>query len=84
MTELLVSDKKIEILKVLKDGKVHSFYNLSKELGTNFNTIKKKYTFLELIELIEIDRTTSEESASGKASYEVKITEKGRKFLKSF
>lgn len=84
MDNLLVSDrKKIEILKALKDGKVHSFYNLSKKLGTNFHTIKKNCNFLELLKLIEIDRTTADESASGKARYQVRITEKGRELLES-
>ncbi|KXB03722.1 hypothetical protein AKJ47_01750 [candidate division MSBL1 archaeon SCGC-AAA261G05] len=84
MEDLLVSDvKKIEILEVLKDGKVHSFYNLSKEVGTNFNTVKKNCNFLELLDLIDIDRTTAEESATGKPRYRVEINERGRELLES-
>ncbi|KXA93222.1 hypothetical protein AKJ66_02525 [candidate division MSBL1 archaeon SCGC-AAA259E22] len=84
MNNLLVSGKKkIEILQVLKDGKVHSFYNLSKEVGTNFNTSKKNCNFLELLKLINIDKTTAEESASGKPRYRIKINKEGREFLES-
>ena len=82
MEDLLVSDrKKIEILKALSDRKVHTYYNLSKITRTNFNTVKKNCKFLELLNLIEILEVSREESASGVASYRVRITEKGLKFV---
>ncbi len=82
MEDLLVSDrKKIEILKALSDRKVHTYYNLSKITRTNFNTVKKNCKFLELLNLIEILEVSREESASGVASYRVRITEKGLKFI---
>ena len=78
MRDLLVSDiKKIELLKALLDGKVHTYYQLSRTVGTNYDTVKKNCRFLELLNFIEIDRIEKEESASGVASYRVKITEKG-------
>ena len=83
MVELLESDrKKIEILKVLSNGKVYTYYNLSKVLKTNYETIKKNCNFLELLNLIEVNRISKEESASGVASYRVRITKEGLKVLK--
>jgi predicted transcriptional regulator len=84
MKDLLVSDrKKIEILRALSDRKVHTYYNLSKITGTNFNTVKKNCNFLELLGFVEVLKISKEESASGVASYRVRITEKGLKFLES-
>ena len=78
MKDLLISDiKKIELLKALSDGKVHTYYRLSRIVGTNYDTVKKNCRFLELLNFIEIGRIEKEESASGVASYRVKITEKG-------
>ena len=83
MLDLLTSDKKkIEILEVLSDGKVHTFYHLSKVVKTNFETIKKNCRFLELLSLVEINRVSKKDSASGVASYRVKITNDGSKILK--
>ena len=83
MVELLESDrKKIEILKVLSNGKVYTYYNLSKVLKTNYETIKKNCNFLELLNLIEVNRISKEESASGVASYRVRVTKEGLKVLK--
>jgi len=80
MTDLLISDvKKIEILKALSDGKVHTYYNLSQLVRTNYDTVKKNCKFLETLEYIEITRMSKEESASGVASYRVRITEDGAK-----
>ena len=80
MRDLLVSDvKKIELLKALLDGKVHTYYRLSKIVGTNYETVKKNCRFLELLAFIEINRVDKEESASGVASYRVRITEDGLK-----
>ena len=84
MTDLLISDKKkIEILKALLDGKVRSYYNLSQAVGTNYDTVKKNCRFLELLNFVEINRVEKEESASGVASYRVRITEDGLKAMKS-
>jgi len=80
MTDLLISDvKKIEILKALSDGKVHTYYNLSQLVGTNYDTVKKNCRFLEILDYIEITRMDKEESASGVASYRVRITQDGVK-----
>nr|QNO57909.1 hypothetical protein DNDHECJJ_00023 [Methanosarcinales archaeon ANME-1 ERB7] len=44
MRGLLVSDvKKIELLKALIDGKVYTYYRLSKIVGTNYETVKKNH-----------------------------------------
>ncbi len=80
MQGLLVSDvKKIELLKALSDGKVYTYYRLSRIVGTNYETVKKNCRFLELLAFIEISRVDKEESASGIASYRVRITEEGQK-----
>ena len=43
MSELLKSDqKKIELLKILADGKVYTYYHLSKIAKTNYETVKKE------------------------------------------
>ena len=82
MIDLLRSDrKKIELLKALSDQKVHTYYNLSKITRTNYNTVKKNCQFLELLNLVEVIRVGKEESASGVASYRVKITKKGLEFV---
>ena len=84
MKDLLISDvKKIEILRALSDGKVHTYYRLSRIVGTNYNTVKKNCRFLELLNFIEIGRTEKEESASGVASYRVQITERGIEAIKN-
>ena len=82
MTDLLISDvKKIEILKALSDGKVHTYYNLSQLVRTNYDTVKKNCRFLEILDYIEITRMDKEESASGVASYRVRITPDGVKAI---
>ena len=82
MTDLLISDvKKIEILKALSDGKVHTYYNLSRTVGTNYDTVKRNCRFLEILEYVEIARMDKEESASGVASYRVRITPDGVKAI---
>ncbi len=81
---LLISDeKKIEILEVLSDGKVHTFYHISKAVRTNYETVKKNCRFLELLDLVKINRVNKENSASGVASYRVKLTQDGLKILKN-
>ncbi len=83
MLDLLTSDKKkIEILEVLSDKKVHTFYHLSKAVKTNFETVKKNCRFIELLNLIEISRISKKDSASGVASYRVRITDDGLEILK--
>jgi len=84
MIELLTSDKKkIELLKVLSDRKVYTYYRLSKITKTNYETVKKNCRFLELLNFVEIIKVGKEESASGVASYRVKITEKGLEFIEN-
>lgn len=80
MIDLLISDeKKIELLEALSDRKVHTFYHLSKIVKTNYETVKKNCRFLELLDLVEIDRITKDDSASGVASYKVRVTQEGLK-----
>lgn len=82
MTDFLVSDKKkIELLKVLSDEKVYTYYHLSKVIKTNYETIKKNCLFLELLNLVKIIKVDKEESASGVASYKVRITDEGLKVV---
>jgi len=84
MKDLLISDiKKIGILKALSDEKVHTYYHLSQVVGTNYETIRKNCRFLELLELVRIDRITREESASNRAHYAVKITDAGLGWIKN-
>jgi len=84
MKDLLISDrKKIEILKALLDGKVRTYYNLSRAVGTNYDTVKKNCRFLELLNFVGISKVEKDESASGVASYRVRITEDGLKAVKN-
>lgn len=84
MIDLLISDlKKIQILETLSDGKVHTFYHLSKTTKTNYETVKKSCRFLELLNFLEINSTSKEESASGIASFRVRITPDGIKTVKN-
>ncbi len=84
MRDLLISDRrKIEILKALSDRKVYTYYQLSKIVGTNYNTVKKNCKFLELLNFIEISGIERDESASGLPSYKIKITEDGMNALKN-
>ncbi|RLI86707.1 MAG: hypothetical protein DRO98_05035 [Archaeoglobales archaeon] len=77
---MLASDrKKIDILKTLSDGRVYTYYHLSRILRTNYETVKKNCRFLELLDLVEVIKVDKEESASGVASYRVRITEQGLK-----
>ena len=74
----LISDKKkMDILSYLKDEKWHSYYDLQKELGVNYDSLKKHLLFLEKIEMVELSVITSGESSTGKGSYKVRITKKG-------
>ncbi|RJS72323.1 hypothetical protein CW714_04745 [Methanophagales archaeon] len=69
--------------KALLDGKVHTYYRLSRIVGTNYDTVKKNCRFLELLNFVEISRVEKEESASGVASYRVRITKKGLEATKN-
>jgi len=82
MNELLVSDKKkLDILKTLSDGKIYTYYHLSKTVRTNYETVKRNCRFLELLNLVEVIKVDREESASGVPSYMVRITEDGMKVV---
>lgn len=82
MTEFLVSDKKkIEILVVLKDGKSYTYYNLARQIKTNYETVKKNCSFLERLGFVEIKGVSKGESASGRPYYSIRITEKGLEFI---
>ncbi len=81
---LLISDrKKIEILRALSNGKVHTYYHLSRQVRTNYDTIKMNCDFLELLGFVEVDRITKEQSASSKAHYAVRGTPLGMKWLEN-
>jgi predicted transcriptional regulator len=82
--ELNINDElKARVLKQLSDGKVYSFYLLSKAVGANNTTVKKNCNFLHLIGLIDINKISAEESASGLPSYRIRITEDGLKAVKN-
>ena len=82
--ELNINDElKTRVLKQLSDGKVYSFYLLSKSVGANNTTVKKNCNFLHLIGLIDISKISAEESASGLPSYRIRITEDGLKAVKN-
>lgn len=70
-------------MKALLDGKVRTYYNLSRAVGTNYDTVKKNCRFLELLNFVEINKVEKEESASGVASYRVRITEDGVKAVRN-
>lgn len=72
---MLISDrKKIEILRALSNGKVYTYYHLSRQVRTNYDTIKMNCDFLELLGFVEVDRITKEQSASNRAHYAVRGT----------
>ncbi len=84
MKNLLISDrKKIQILETLSDLKVHTFYHVSKVTKTNYNTVKKNCRFLELLNLVEINILSKEDSASEVPSFRVRITQEGLKTAKN-
>ncbi len=81
--ELNINDEiKLRVLKKLSDGKIYSFYMLAKEVEANNTTVKKNCNFLYEVGLIEINKVSAEESASGMPSYRVKITPEGLKAVK--
>lgn len=82
MTELLMSDrKKMGILKVLIDGKPHTYHNLAKSLKTNYWTVRKNCKFLEILNLIEVVRVGKGKGVPQTAHRKVKITDKGAEFI---
>ena len=74
---------KIDILEYLnQNSKWHSYYDLQKKLNVNYESLKLHLMFLEKLGLVELRIITSEESITGKGSYNVKINENGDSFLK--
>lgn len=83
LEKLLQSDQlKIKILNVLSNGKAYTFYALSKETGSSYDTLKPNCEFLELIGFVQITKINKEESASNTPYTAIKITEKGTSFVK--
>jgi len=78
----LEREVKLKLLNTLQDEKVYSLYKLAQKCGTNSKTVKKNLGFLEKIGLVTIDKTSENESASGRASYRIQITEYGLKAVK--
>ena len=84
MDQLLKSDQtKIDILQYLtQNDKWHSYYDLQKKLNVNYESLKLHLIFLEKLGFVELNIIPSEESITGKGSYNVKINEDGESFLK--
>lgn len=77
--DFIVSDiHKINILKILGDGKYHTPSEMAIALRTNPDTIHRNCNFLELLGLIEIEVRRTKQ----KVTY-ISITEKGREELKN-
>ncbi len=82
MEKLLQCDElKIKILNILSNGKSYTFYALSKETGSSYDTLKPNCEFLELIGFIQITKISKEESASKTPYAAIKITEDGVIFV---
>ena len=82
--DILLSDRiKINILKYLEDGKWYSYYSVHKNVGVNFQALKKHLRFLALLKLVEIQSISAKESGTGNPRYSVRITEKGEMLLKA-
>jgi len=82
--DFLLSDRiKINILKYLEDGKWYSYYSIHKNVGINFQALKKHIRFLALLKLVETQDISAEESGTGNPRYSVRITEKGEMLLKA-
>ena len=79
MTEefLKADETKFKIIKYLKDEKWHSYYDVQKTLGINYDALKQHLRFLEKIDMVELSVIKADESSTGKGSYKVKITPKG-------
>ena len=73
--EFLKADEtKIKIIEYLKDGKWHSYYDVQKKLGINYDSLKQQLNFLEKMGLVELSVISAEESSTGKGSYKVRRT----------
>ena len=82
--KFLKSDEiKIKILRFLNDDKWHSFYHIQKGCNINYNMLKRHIEFLSKAGFVKIIKISPEESATGKGSYKVKITELGKEMLKN-
>lgn len=73
---------KIDVLTTLTDGKTYSFSMLSRQLKTAWSTIVNNSDFLDSLGFVVVNKTTREESATGRPNYFVKITDNGREWLK--
>ncbi len=83
LEKLLQSDElKIKILNALSNGKSYTFYALSKETGSSYDTLKPNCEFLKLIGFVQITKISKEESASKTPYTAIKITEKGIEFVR--
>ena len=80
--EFLKSDEiKVKIVRHLKARKWHSYYELQRALGINYESLKQHLRFLEIIDLVELSIIDPNEANSGKGSYKAKITAKGIEWL---
>ena len=80
---MLKSDEiKTKILQAINDEKWHSYYDIQRKCNINYAMLKKHIYFLKLIGFVKVIEINSEESATGKGSYKVKITEDGKKILR--
>ena len=68
-----------EFLKA--DEKWHSYYDVQKTLGINYDALKQHLRFLEKIELVELSVIKADEFSTGKGSYKVRITKKGLELM---
>ncbi|MBI5000375.1 MAG: winged helix-turn-helix transcriptional regulator [Euryarchaeota archaeon] len=69
------------MLRVLEDGKAHTFSRLSRVLGTSYSTVTSNCDFLRMLGLVEIASIAKQDSASGRSYSHVRITRKGRAWL---
>ncbi|MEW5937345.1 MAG: hypothetical protein AB1665_05975 [Candidatus Thermoplasmatota archaeon] len=72
---------KMQILRLLEDGRVYTYSGISRSLDTGYPTVKANCEFLRVLGLIELSLTKKEESASGRGQSAVRITKKGRTWL---
>jgi predicted transcriptional regulator len=66
------------IVMIIKDGE-YFLSKLEKKVKTNFLTVKRICSDLELLGLVKINRIEKHPS-NGKESYNISITEQGRKY----
>ncbi|MCK4521482.1 MAG: hypothetical protein KAU20_02830 [Nanoarchaeota archaeon] len=70
-----------KMLDVLSNGKVYSFSALERKVNTSSQSIRANCKAMEKLNFIKIIHIPAEESGSGRASYTVKITDEGLKWL---